>query len=447
MSTITFGGLATGMDTSSIVESLMEIERLPLTRLEAKKTAQAERLAAFEEFDTMLETLRTSVSAMSLTSQVQQTKVTSSNDSYFSATSTNATPGSYKVEVIEMAQVGKQIFTGYASKSEHSLSTGSLTLTVNGTDYDFTVDSDNNSLEDLASTINGLDAGVTASVMFDGDNYRLTLTGDEVSNEFSLTGAGIGDPEFSESPSRAHVTIDGVDVYCDTNTITGAVPNLTFDLTQIQEEPRTAVTVTVGYDSSGVKDKILSFVDAYNEVMTFISDGYSSTSDDEESTSSQILRGESSVTSVKRRLQSLLTASVSTAGSYQSLADLGISTERDGTLTLDSTTLDAALLADFESVSKVLVGDDSSTGVMKPFKTYMLSATSYLDGVYATAEDSIERITESLDSQIDRIETRLEAREESILAQFTALETLVSSMNSTSDYLTAQTESWNNLWS
>jgi flagellar hook-associated protein 2 len=452
MAGITFGGLATGMDTSSIIENLMQVERLPVTRLETKKAAQTQRADAFQVLDVALKKLRDSVSDMSLTSQVRTSTATLSTDEYFRATATSDASGSYQVEVIDLAQVGKQYFQAYASKTESILPTGSLTLTINDTDFEITVDSENNSLEGVAAAINELDAGVTAGVMFDGDNYRLTLTGDEVTNTFSLTdnleGGGMA-LTLSEPPSRAHVTIDGLDVYSDTNTITDAIPNLTLNLTQAQEETRTAVTVTVGEDSAGVKDKILAFVDAYNEVMTFIADGYNEAviAEDEDLPGGLVLRGDSAVNSVKRQLQSLLTASVATAGSYQSLADLGLSTNRDGTLSVATSALDSAINSDFDSVATLLVGDDSNAGVMKPFKSYLLDATSSYDGVYATAKARADSTIETIDSQIDRIEQRLEIREKAIRAQFTVLEALVSSMNETSSFLTQQSDMLKNLWS
>ena len=225
--------------------------------------------------------------------------------------------------------------------------------------------------------------------------------------------------------------------------------NLTLNLTQAQEPPRTPVTVTVGLDATGVKEKLQSFVDAYNEVMTFIADGYndSALGKDKEIPGGLVLRGDPAVNGVKRRMQALLTASVLSAGAYQSLADLGIATNRDGTLTLNSTRLDKALQADFDSVSKVLVGDDRSQGVMKEFKSYLLTATSFSDGLFATAKTRNERTLSGIDTQISRLEQRLESREKAIRAQFTALETLVSGMNETSNYLTQQSDMLKNLWS
>ncbi len=452
MAGITFGGLATGMDTNQLIEGLMEVERLPVTRLESKKTAQTQRVDAFKVFDTSLKKLRDTVSDMSITSQVRLSDVTLSNEDYFSASSNAGETSTHQVEVIDLAQVGKQFFQGYDSKTDHDLPTGSLTLNVNGTDYDITVDSENNSLVDIAEDINDLATGVKASVMFDGDNYRLTLTGDDVSTTFSLTdnlsGGGMA-MTLSQPATRAHVKIDGLDVYSDTNTIEDAVPNLTLNLTQAQEAPRTPVSVTVGVDEEGVKEKVQTLVDAYNEVMEFIADGYNESAlDDEEGIpGGLVLRGDSSVNSVKRKMQSLLTTSVETYGSYSSLVSLGVSTNRNGTLSLDSSKLEEAIQTDFDSVVKVLVGDDNLKGVMKSFKTYMYDITSSADGVYANAKDRADRSITGLDDQIYRLEARLEQREISIRAQFTSLETLVSGMNQTSSYLTQQMDMLSNLWS
>lgn len=452
MAGITFGGLATGMDTNQIVEGLMKIERQPVTRLETKKTAQTQRLDAFKVFDASLKKLRGSISDMSLTSQVKLSKVSLSNEDYFSATTANGASGTYQVEVVSLAKVGKQFFQGYASKTTPSLPAGSLTLTVNGTSQVINVGAENNSLEGVAASINALDAGVKASVMFDGDKYRLTLTGNDVAKTFSLTdnlaGGGMA-LTLAEPPSRAHVKIDGLDVYSDTNTVKDAVPNLTLDLDQAQKEPRVPVTVTVGVDAEGVKGKLQAFVDAYNEVTAFIAEGYSDAAFDEEEgiPGGLVLRGDSTVRGVKRQMQALLTASVATGGSFKSLSDIGISTARDGTLSLDNAKIDAALKADFDGVAKLLVGDDNTEGVMKPFNSYMYSVTSLGGGVYATAKERVDRTIAGIDSQVDRLEKRLEMREKSIRAQFTALETLVSGMNQTSGFLTQQSDMLKNLWS
>ena len=185
---ITFSGLASGLDTSSIVQKLIAVDQAPITALQNKETSTTNTLKAFSEINGLLTTLQTSAAAMNLTSEVRTTTASVSSSAPFTATSTNAFTGSYNISVSQLAQVQKDITSGFSSNTASVLGSGSVTIAGQV----ITVNSTNNSLQGLMSAINGLSSstGVTASIINDGSTatpYHLLLTGQDASTSFTVT--------------------------------------------------------------------------------------------------------------------------------------------------------------------------------------------------------------------------------------------------------------------
>ncbi len=388
MSTITFGGLATGLPTDDIVTQLMEIERLPLDRLEAKKSSESLKLQAYGQLKSRLEDLRSAAGDLNITSEVRTSSIEVSSDAAFSAVSSGAGTGSYDIAVAQLAQVQKSVSAGVASQSDSLFGSGTITLG----DEVITIDDSNNSLIGMAEEINAIsgDTGVRASIINDGGEdtpYRLVLTGQDATTsftpEFDLADSEATEISFDLSQVRvaqqAIAYVDGIEVVSDSNTLTGVISGVTLTLnetnTQISagtpedgvdsfnwDNPPVYETsqMTVAPDTEALKEKITTFVDSYNEIMDWISAGYdefgaSATTDEEveageEEVLSNLLRGDSTVYSVKRQMQSLLSTVIDNSGSLSSLSQLGISTQKDGSINLDSETLDTALENNFDDI-------------------------------------------------------------------------------------------------
>ncbi len=162
---ITFGGLATGLDTNAIVDQLMALERKPITRLETDKSWLQAREVAYTTFDGKLKGFLSSIEKLGSSDTLQQKSVSATSNDYFSVTAgVDALPGaSYQVEVVSLAQVEKNVSQGYVSKTAQSFGQGELTLTVgDNTPVNITIDETNNSLEGMMTAINDADAGVNA---------------------------------------------------------------------------------------------------------------------------------------------------------------------------------------------------------------------------------------------------------------------------------------------
>ncbi len=133
------------------------------------------------------------------------------------------------------------------------------------------------------------------------------------------------------------------------------------------------------------------------------------------------------------------------AGNFNHLVDIGFKSDsKTGQLSVDTSKLGEALAADYDSVESLLIGDGLNTGILNQFNTYLDSWTDTFSGLYASKKQSHDSAVRSLDQSIERMELRLEKREQTLLAQFSAMEDLVNGMNATSSYLTQQLSQMSN---
>jgi len=535
---ITFGGLATGLDTNAIVKQLMELERQPITRLQKDRTWFEARQSAYGALDGKLQGFLSNVKNLASSDDLRKKSVSASSEDFFSVTAgPNALPGAnYQIEVMSLAQVQKDVSQGYTSKTAQNFGLGELTLTVGNNDpVTITIDDTNNSLEGIAQAINDADAGVNASIINDGTDtpYRLVLTGDEVATDFSMSsnlpsyngdvsaqlqsggfvsqsadyfgggtldlstgqtitlsesansltdimeainaetpstgvtasivadgdnfvisldnGATITSTNFSggydslgltqtQAASQAHVRVDTIDIYSDSNTLSEAIPGLSLDLTQA--EAGTTTSVSVKLDEAAIKSQIEDFVKGYNDVMAFI--GSQSAKD---GSGGGILGGDAGMNTIKRRMQSLLTATNNTSGSFVALSQIGLETQKDGTIKLNDETLTNVIQNNLEDLEKLLIGEGESEGIAAKFQEYIEGKTDSIDGFYAANKKSTQSNLKRIDDRIQQIELRLEKKEKTMLKKFSAMEELVSGMNNQSAFLTSQLKGLENLWS
>ncbi|MDR3630577.1 MAG: flagellar filament capping protein FliD [Desulfocapsaceae bacterium] len=467
---IIFSGLASGLDTSSIVTKLMALNQQPLTNLQNKKTATNNALKAYNSFHTLLTTFQSSVSAMNLTSKVRTTTASVSTGSPFTATSNNAFTGSYSISVNQLAQVQKNISSGFSSNNGNEL--GSGTITIN--DQIINIDSSNNSLQGAMSAINAVSSttGVSATIINDGNStnsYHLILTGQDASKTFTVA-SDLQNDQGDEIPlttstvqtaQQANITIDGINIVSNSNTVTGAIAGVTLNLNAVSatinssDAPTQYATsqLTVASDTSALEENINTFVTNYNAIINWVNDGYalaskagsssanpSTAAEPTDAQLSQIMIGDSSINAIKKQLQSILSGSMNpngTSGLLSNLSSIGISTNSDGTLSVKTSTLQDALQKNFSGVTTLLAGDGSpnSQGVMGKFNTYLLKITSLTQGMYAQKQTTSRTVLRNLDNQISRKSAALAKMETSMRMRFNAMERLISNLNSQSSYI------------
>ncbi|NOQ46690.1 MAG: flagellar filament capping protein FliD [Desulfobulbaceae bacterium] len=445
MASISFGGLASGINTDAIVKAIMDVERQPINRLNTDKSYLDTRLSAFSDFDGKLKGLLNAFEDIDTSKEFRSYSATPANEDFFTvSTTSSANAGSFNIEVVNLAQIQKDVSVGYAGSSEGNFSAGSIN--INGTDI--TVDA-GDSLGGIVDKINQANTGdtatgVSAALINDGtDNgFRIVLTGEDASTNFTATASGVSADgtalSFSntQTAQQATVIIDGITIVSDNNTLTGAIPGATLTLLQ-PNTPGETTHLGIDVNTEGVKEKIDAFVTAYNDIITFIGE--------QKETG---WRNDNGLTAVQRRMRNLLVSAVGGTGEFQHLVDIGFSTNQStGMLEVDSTKLNEAILNDMESMEKLFIGEDGVEGIASKFTSYLESMTDSSNGLYASRKKSTDNSVRSIENHINRMELRLEKREQTLREQFYSLELLMSAMNSTSSYLAQQMDMLSNLTS
>jgi len=428
MSTITFGGLASGLDTDEIISAIMSVESEPLDNLENDKEYFESQLDTYSSFNDILSSLMDAVDELDSLTELRSYAGTVAGDDVVSVTtSSDAVAGSYEVEVINLAQTQKDVSNeGFSDVNDKSLS-GSIT--IDGTELSY----ENVSLSGLIDMINDADTGYTAGMINDGteNGWRLVLTGDTAASSADILATGsitidTATDGHTRSAALAHVQIDGIDIYSENNTISDGIYGVTLDLLSSSSDDSTTY-VTVATDADAITSKINSFISAYNKMISFIDEAAESGG----STNSDL-------SSIARSMRGFLNTQFEGDSVFNALSSLGFETDfQTGELSIDSTTLSEALEDNFDSVMALFAGDDNSTGIFTKMFEYLDEQTDSKTGFYATREDSLDAKISRIEESIERMETRLAKREETLTAQYNALELLMSDLNSSSDYLTA----------
>lgn len=384
MATISSLGIGSGLDLSSIVSGLVDAERAPVeSRLAFKEETITTKLSAFGALKSSLSLFQSSMSSLKYASTFDSKSVSSSDDSVFSASVlSNADVGSYAVEVSALAKNQSLASSSVFSDINDTIGSGTMsiafgTTTITDTpSYSFVQDTskatqtitvsaanNNTTLSGLKDYINENDYGVKAAIVNDGTGYRLTLTsensGASNSMEITVTGDSVGTDTDNNGLSQlafnastyqtsmlqtvaaqdATLTINGLDITRENNTVTGAIEGLTLNLQKA--DVGNTVTVNIAEDTNGIKSSIQEFVDGYNGLTGTIN---TLTSYNPETTAAGLLIGDFTVRSISNQLRNLVAGTVpQLTGSIKSLIDIGIKTNSDGTLELDTAKLDSAL--------------------------------------------------------------------------------------------------------
>ncbi|MBT8435477.1 MAG: flagellar filament capping protein FliD [Gammaproteobacteria bacterium] len=419
MAAITSLGVGSGLDLGTLVSGLIEAERAPTeNRLNQKQQNITTELSAFGLLRSSLSQFQTSLDGLKTSSAFNAKAITASDASIFSSSVESfADTGSYSVEVLALAKAQSLATSAATAFSTVDDVIGSGTLTVQfGTTttgpYAFTPDptkppqaidisaaNGNDTVSGLRNYINDNDFGFQASIVDDGTNgYRLVFTSEDTgavnSMELTVTGDGDGNDNDNAGLSQlafnasaqgslvqnveaqdASLTINGLGITRDTNSISGAINGVTLDL--LKADVGNIVNVDVNEDRAEITATINGFVEAYNELTEGIK---SLTSYDAETGTGSVLIGDFTVRSISSQIRSVLFGSISgLQGNIKSLVDIGITTNSNGTLDVDSTKLSDAL-DNYPSEVEALFGIKGKT--TDPGVSYVSSTSDTEPGNY-----------------------------------------------------------------
>jgi flagellar hook-associated protein 2 len=436
------GGLASGLDTNSIIDQLMKIEQRPVDKLKLRQDGLRTQVSTLASIISKLSELKTSAQSLG-SGGALATKIDSGTATGFSATTgTGATAGSHTVDVDFLAVAAQQRSAAFGSATA-PVRGGSLTLRVMGTDYNVNI-AHGAALSDVALAIRQSGAPVSATVVNDGTSNYLSILNNETG--FPLTGVaadaltitenytGTGNSVLGfasvQTAVNAEVNVDGLLIKRTSNNVSDVIPGVTLSL---KAPTTTAETVVIGNDITGTSTNIQKFVDAYNETHKLIQAQLQSSSTTDRATT---LAGDAALRSLQRSLQSLITSEVTAGGTVRALADLGVKSARDGSLSIDSTVLKAAIARDSASVNALFA--DATEGLGKVTLTLTTNYTNAVNGILVSKRKGLEVTVEKMNDAIETLEMRIETRRQGLIAQFAAMEKIVSNMRSLGNFLSQQ---------
>lgn len=443
------GGLSSGMDTGSIIDQLVKLESTPIAALEKRQTAMKTQISSLASIVSKLSALTTAAQDLA-DGGVAASKVTSTNTAFSATPGTSADSGSYSVEVQALARAAK--WRSAAFTSGEGLSGGTLDLTVQGKAYAGITIADGASLADVAYAVKLSGAPVSAVVLDDGTDQYLSFTNrdtgyplagtaaDTLAISFSAAAGATGRPlTYSDATSQpqaqaatnAQVAIDGLLFTRTSNLVTDALPGTTLSLTKAA--PGAAEELTLSSDTDATATRLQSFVDAYNGVMALVQAQLNVNKDTDRATS---LVGNPAVRALQGRLHALTSAQIPGLGSVRSLADVGIKSAKDGSLSVDATALARALATDSGAINSLF--STAGTGLASVVDKMVQANVRAGDGALVISQDGLNRNIDDMSLQADRLQLRVDSFRQNLVNQFTAMESTVGSLKNVSSFLTSQ---------
>lgn len=481
MSDLRMSGLATGLDTTTIIQQLMAVERRPVDMMETRQATAQRKLDAYRAINTKIMALQTAaknvMGTSSTLSPFSNNSATSSNTNAFTASAANtASPGTYNVTINNLASAqtyGGSAFNAAQAGGSFDINgpNGIASITVNAGD----------SAQDIANQVNSnVNSSMNATVV--GGRLLLSAKTSGAAGNATITQTGGGasfmdDISLSAATNVAGVdasaTVNGINITSSNNVFTNAMSGV--DLTAVAAG---SGTVTIAKDNTAAVNGIKDLVAKFNDIVNTIRDY---TKYDATTKKGGVLAGDAFAQDLITRMTSQITESFDTSAYNASPAnpglrnytDVGLSIQRDGTLTLDETKLKSAMTtyasptAGSASIYQLFANEDGamngttklnnagSSGVygdglanrLWAFGDMMISPTSLYnspngggryEGALLAKINSTDITIKDYDKQIDAYNARLEQRQRFLQSQFTAMETAVAKLRSQGDYFNSQ---------
>ena len=480
LGTVSLSGGATGTNTTALVNELVSAASGPKNQVQKKINNYNQLSSLYTTLNTKISAIDTALQAIDTSSEFREfTGTTTDEDVFTVSTDGDAVAGSYEITVSALAKAqintvdiaytnssGDDLFTSdyngtgngaYSSTSAAifaSGESGTIDVTIGTSSESITVD-DTTTLAELASSLDELD-GISAYIVQIGteaavgsDGYQLFVQADTAGqfqggNRFSIDFSNIShdggtgaSSTVEQAASNATATIAGQVITSATNSFE-AIDGITINAVSTG-----TATATVALNKTAMAAKVNTFVEAYNSMVTFITanSGHSGSGTNQSSVTIGGFVGESLPRFIQQRMATLISADYGTALSLSSstqrtaLSQLGVKTNQTGLLTFTSSTFESTLDSYQTSVETIFSNTDNSfTDSMRDLIDDITdSSTGNIPTVKSKLSNAVDRLESSLDFHNKRL-TKYRAR---LTKQFTQLEALTSSFNSTKSFLTS----------
>lgn len=475
VSSSSYMGQYTGI-TSDTIDQLLQSDELRKTVIQNKIDKINTKSQAWTDISTRLGNLTSKLEALQDEGTYGTKKVTSSDDASATVSGTaDSMEGSYDLIITQLAKsskitgdvVTKADGTARISTKDALGYSGKLTITnaaADGSDKPLTVEidvKDTDSLKDIANAINSAKdpsdkegtkgAGLKATIV----NNQLVITSEEMGKRTLTIGGNLKDSlGFKDSKTvegqSAEFTLDGIKMKRNSNNPTDVVDGVTFNF----KKADASKTITLGLTNDTDKElsAVKDFVSQYNSVMSFLSEKMDVGDPSKSDNTTGALAGDSTLISLQSKLQSTVLGGKSVDG--VSASTLGLSVDRNGTLSLDETKFKAQLAKNPNAVKDFFFVDTSSkystektgTGYTADFKAVIdryTSTKSGSEGVISLRKSSYQSEIKDYNKQIERITEQIATKRARYVTMFTNLDAAIGSLQSQFSYFQSQNSSNN----
>ncbi len=449
-------GVGSGLDVFKLAQDLTDVEKVPKQKaIQGNIEATEASISGYGLVTYQVGLLQQAFENLNDSDELATSTGSSSNTSAINLTSLDGTveTGAYDITVTRLAQEQRMISDEYASTTATlNASPFNISITVGSSSTTTTaVTVSTPTPAGVVSAINAASTGVTATLVdtgISGSNYRIILSGDTGSEgAFTLTSTpdlGFGDSGNTlQSAQDAIINFDGLTVTRASNEINDVIEGATFSIT---ETTSSAVRLNITSDKSTLKTNLQNMIATYNDLNTLFTE---LTAEGSEAELGGALADDTSlVRYLKSQIRTAIFADSSTpSSSISALRDLGISLDKTGDLTFDETTYDAVIASSYDDVVMMLSAntsdqnlyDTASKGLAQDIAT-TLEGFNDSTGVLTTRTSNAEEELVEFKDELVKLEARMENVYQRYLTQFTAMETLMASMDTTKDYLEGQLE-------
>lgn len=459
MATISSLGIGAGFDVESLVSNLMKVEQQPINTIKQASAKLQTKISAYGQLQAAVSSMQTAAQKLSDPSLWNASTASVSDATVATVSAASAGSQNHLLKVTQLASaqsVASRIFTG----GTETLGEGTLTIALgrwagdppvftpgSGTPATITV-SATDTLASIRDKINAANVGVNASLVNDAAGTRLVIrslsTGENQAFQITSPDAALADLTYdpgsgagmalTQAASNAQFNWDGLDLTSESNTLTGLSDGMTVNLLKTTAN---AVSIGTSNDTTSIKKAITDFVDAYNKLFNLMRD---QTKYDAGTKTAGVLQGDTKAVSVQQMLRGITGGTTTLAGAFSRLVDIGLEPGQSGTLTVNNTKLDKAL-TNLTDLKKLFAAPDTVNDRNRGFALQWNSfATQILgtDGAITTGQSALQKRIANNDSQIERIQNSLTLTEQRLRAQYSALDTKMSSLNALSAYVAKQ---------
>lgn len=446
-------GVGSGIDTVKLVADLAAASRDPkVAQFDDRASANKSRISAVAQARSDLESFSTTFAELVAGGTLQSQPSVADATALSAVAAPGIRVGNLSAEIqIQTLAKAQSVYSGYVAGATATVGQGGMTLTVGGLDHAITIDGTNDSLTGLAAAINAAASGVTANIISDGNGARIVLKGqtgaaggftltplagaDPALGRFAYPGAGSG-LTLAQSAQDAAFTVDGIAYTRATNSFTDVFPGIT--LTLKKAGPGVPIAVTSARPTEILRQTLTDFISVYNTLKKDIAAARGATGGD------QALRA------LETQITALISNTVTSDPEINSLTDIGVSTNRDGTISVDSTKFNAALAAKPDAVEALFsptrdathdaITDPGLSGTLKSLKD---SATAS-GGMLASLKARLDKEGELIADAREKMEARETAYKNRLVRQFGNMDARVAALKATQSYLAQQIRLWSN---